>query len=480
MASRLRHRSVALIVFSIAVAAGTGVLAPALLHEDSSTRATGALDKSFGHVESWFFGSLGDKYNSYVGRAQTDFGSTDNEHANAVLIQPDGNIVAAGGVDGFELARYSTSGTPDRSFGTHGMVRTTFDSRDGGASAAAIQADGKIVVVGTKGNGFALARYTTTGALDPSFGRNGKVLTPFGSASEDQAAAVAIQPDGKIVVAGTNGIGIEPTGFEVARYTTNGTLDPSFGDGGRVITYFGSPGHDTANAVALDPNGTIVVAGGNGTDDYVSTDFELARYTPSGTLDTSFGTGGKVLTRFGSASSNEAKAIAIQPDGKIVAAGYATTDAVQQFALARYTTSGTLDADFGTDGEVLTTFYDAHGWKSSDEADAVAIQPDGKIVAAGTSTAHEPSAFALARYTASGAIDTSFGRGGNVLTDLGYIGYQEGSCCGVSGANAVAIQPDGKIVAAGVTNIYDDSADGGGSYHYGTDHEVFALARYLP
>ncbi|MBA2434942.1 MAG: hypothetical protein H0V54_07660, partial [Chthoniobacterales bacterium] len=234
------------------------------------------------------------------------------------------------------------------------------------------------------------------GDLDPTFGTNGKVTTDFGTII-DEARAVAVQPDGKIVTAGAT-VGGNFFDFALARYNTDGSLDITFGTGGKVTTAFNT-NNDEAFAVALQADGKIVAAGFaviGGTDD-----FALARYNTNGSLDTTFGTGGKVTTAFGS-SIDRAHAVAVQPDGKIVAAGRAVIGGGSfDFALARYNTDGSLDTTFGTGGKVTT----ACG-SSNDEAFAVALQPDGKIVAAGRVFSNKED-FALARYNTDGSLDTT-------------------------------------------------------------------------
>jgi uncharacterized delta-60 repeat protein len=172
----------------------------------------------------------------------------------------------------------------------------------------------------------------SSGQLDTSFSGDGKVTTAFASESVDEAHAVAVQSDGKIVAAG------ESAGdFALARYTTTGTLDTSFGDGGRVETVFDLGSDDVASALAIQADGKIVAAG-------VSNNrFALARYNTDGTLDTSFNGDGKLMTHFAAGSADLALAVAIQADGKIVAAGVSN----DRFALARYNTNGTLDTTFG-------------------------------------------------------------------------------------------------------------------------------------
>jgi uncharacterized delta-60 repeat protein len=282
------------------------------------------------------------------------------------------------------------------------------------ARALAIQGDGKVVVAGGRGRlikgpwRFALARYTNRGRLDPTFGRGGKAMTDAGP--DGDASAVEIQRDGKIVAAGD--------GFALVRYTTSGKLDPSFGAGGVVRTGFGPSSH--AFAVAIQKDGKILVAGRATSS--ASDDFALARYTSDGTLDASFGRGGKVVTNFGIKTSNGypsddwAYAVAVEPDGKIVLAGASdirgnaaerSGTPLDDFALARYSANGRLDPSFGRDGKVLTPFDEGQSLVQD-----VAIQTDGKIVAVGGGAGY----FDLARYTTDGLPDPSFGGGGKVIT----------------------------------------------------------------
>jgi uncharacterized delta-60 repeat protein len=244
------------------------------------------------------------------------------------------------------------------------------------------------------------------GDLDGIFGTGGTVTTDF-AGNGDEARAVALQPDGKIVAAGgALGASVD---FALARYRPDGTLDTAFGTGGKVTTDFGSG--EQAYAVAVQPDGKIVAAGG------AVTGFELARYNADGSLDGTFGAGGKVTTRFGlGLPFTRAHAIVLQPDGKIVVAGTATSATVGDFGLARYNPDGTLDASFGAGGKVTT---DIRGTDSSDFAWAVTLQPDGKLVVAGSTAGPTGDAFALARYTPSGNLDGTFGSGGKVITGFG-------------------------------------------------------------
>ena len=399
----------------------------------------GALDASFGGA----------------GKVVADLTHSNwDDWASALAIQADGKIVVAGGAR-FRVARFSSDGTLDATFGVDGKVRIDFTSGSDYANGVALQADGKIVVAGQSGSSlgnqrdtkFALARLNSDGTLDAGFGVGGKVLTDFTS-GYDYAAGVAVQTDGKIVVVGTTGSGK----FALARYNSDGTLDPSFGGHGKVMTGF-SAGGSGASAVAIQADGRIVVVGtaGQGWD----TKFALARYNIDGTLDATFGRGGKVMTGFTS-GSDSARGMAIQADGKIVVVGEDGSGHLvrsdTKFALARYNGDGTLDASFGVNGKVRTDFTP---W--GDGASGVAIQADGRIVVVGTAAGQGDTKFALARYNSDGTLDATFGSNGKVETDFTPRG---------DGAAGVAIQADGRIVAAGMANS-------------GRAKMKVALARYL-
>ena len=227
----------------------------------------------------------------------------------------------------------------------------------------------------------------------------------------------------------------------------DGDLDTTFDTDGKVTTAIGTS-DDNGTAVAIQSDGKIVAAGLslNGT----SYDFALARYNTNGTLDTTFDTDGKVVTPFGS-SIDIAYSVAIQADGKIVAAGSYNNGTDNDFALARYNTNGSLDTTFDTDGKVVTSFGSGY-----DVAHSVAIQSDGKIVAAGGYDNGTDWDFALARYNTNGSLDTTFDTDGKVVTPFG---------SGDDEAYGVAIQSNGKIVVAG-----DGQVD--------AKHR-FAVARYL-
>jgi uncharacterized delta-60 repeat protein len=256
------------------------------------------------------------------------------------------------------------------------VTTTLFDGTGGFATSVAVQPDGRIVAAGSTGTGFALARYGSNGRLDDTFGGDGKVTTNF-SPNADAANAVAVQADGKIVAVGFADYYAK---FALARYLVNGSLDPTFGTDGRVTTEFAGGGKDGANAVALEPDGTIVAAG---FANFFHT-FGLARYHADGRLDRGFGGDGRVTTEFTSGQEDGAFAVAVQADGRIVAAGVAG-DFDPRFALARYAVDGRVTTNFTLD--------------KADAAFGVALQADGKIVAAGP--ANNGDRLAVVRYLAT-------------------------------------------------------------------------------
>jgi uncharacterized delta-60 repeat protein len=299
----------------------------------------------------------------------------------------------------FALARYNPDGTLDSTFSGDGKLNTHFTKgQDAAANAVAIQADGNIVAAGFSGPRFALARYNPNGSLDSSFGGDGKITTRFRRKTGDTVSEIAIQSDGKIVAVGTSVTGLtERFRFALARYNGDGSLDPSFGGDGKLITTFGKTGDDSASAVALQPDGKIVAAG----QALVTVGkFALARYNTDGSLDQTFGGDGRVTTHLSSGSDDVATDVALQNDGRIVAGGSSQNvsgSGHSRFALIRYNADGSLDSTFGTGGKVTTHF----GSGTNDFGSGLALQADDKLVAAGTSSNVAYSRFAVARYLGS-------------------------------------------------------------------------------
>ena len=364
--------------------------------------------------------------------------------ATAVAVQADGRIVAAGAAAGpsvtgeIAVARYEANGSLDGTFGDGGMVTTPIGVVGGDeARAVAIQGNGRIVVAGTDSwQRFAVLRYLPDGTLDPTFGGNGIVRTNF-TPSNDVAWDMAIQEDGKIVAVGAAGFG--QTGFQLARYRHDGSLDPTFGDGGKVVTrYHGA----NARATVVQPNGRIVVAG------YQPGGLALARYLSNGSLDRRFSGDGMIEP----VSRVWAQAVALQPDGRIVVAG---DEDIFAFGLARFLPDGRLDRSFGGDGTIRQR---VDGGEQG--ANGLVIQDDGRIVATGSSGPHEGgdttvSRFVLIRRLADGRRDTTFGVDGEVRTF-----FEEDAS-----AHGSAVDPEGRIVVVG--------GEGEASI------DAFALARYI-
>lgn len=381
--------------------------------------------------------------------------STGNDAATSVVIQSDGKIVAAGlafnsgtGFTDFALTRYLPNGALDTSFGGGGIVTTTIGAGDSFINGLALQTDGKLVAVGVSYNGldtdFTLARYLPNGTLDPSFGFGGIVITD--SSLTDDLRAVVIQPDGKIVVGGNSG----PPNlgqFTVVRYLTNGTLDVTFGFGGIMVTPIEATSR--VHSLALQPDGKIIAGGSSiGT----TGNFALTRYLSNGFLDTSFGTGGIVITDI--SGDDLLTDIALHSNGKIVAVGITNAGTSGDMVVARYTATGTLDSSFGPAGTGIV-IMDFAG--TSDGLLAVTLQPDQKIVVAGIALLENTLQWILLRYTVCGFLDTTFHGTGFVITpilvDSAFLQL------------GLTLQSDGKIVVAG--NSGDNSND------------VFVVARYL-
>lgn len=389
-------------------------------------------------------GSLDTTFNG-TGKVTTPIGSG-NDLGLSTVIQPDGKTVVAGYArntnDDFAVVRYNTDGALDTTFNGTGKVTTPVGTSSDQAYSIALQTDGKIVVAGYAVLGsadFAVVRYNSDGTLDTTFNATGKVTTAF-AGFDDIAYSVAIQSDGKIVAAGYSYDGTKEN-FAVARYNSDGTLDTTFNGTGKVTTPIGS-GSDLAQGVAIQ-GGKIVAAGY--TSVASSHDFAVVRYNSDGTLDTTFNGTGKVTTPVG-AGSDLAHAVAIQTDGRIVAAGTASGGG---FAIVRYNDDGTLDTAFNGTGKFTTG-------APGDSAYSVAIQTDGKILAAGTTFNGANNDFSTVRLNTNGTLDTTFNATGRVVT-----GFGGGDDLGAS----VAIQPNGRIVVAGYTNNGSNYDFGVVAYH---------------
>jgi len=376
------------------------------------------------------------------GKVTTDFGAT--QIAYNVVIQSDGKLVA-GGLSYNEailLARYETDGTPDSTYGVNGQVNIPYNVNVGGiyGTGMAIQPDDKILIAAYTGNdSILLVRFETNGLPDPSFGSGGfiKVYTGFSTGAR---ISVALQDSGKIIV--YFGLASNSNDIALARFTSTGNLDNTFGNNGIVSSNFTS---DYTGSVAIQPDGKILVSGAY----VVSSAFRmmLVRYTYDGILDTTFSTDGFAEPFLGNLESL-GHCVILQSDGKIIVAGKFNVG----MAMARYHPDGTIDSTFGNYGLVVAAF------NGISDCYAIGLQQDGKIILGGVLSSPSTNLdFCAARYNSNGILDTSFNSIGYVSTDF---------ATAYDFALSLVIQPDGKIVLAG-------EQTGAGNVHN------FALARYL-
>ena len=431
---------------------------PASTPQPQASSFTGTLDTSFGKG----------------GKVTTNIGGSP-EQAVGAIVQADGKIVVLGETwpktkAQFAFTRYDSKGKLDATFGEDGklVVNVTGSEYDYSEPHALIQQpDGKYIAVGTTIDFdaghlvFAALRYNPDGSPDESFGDGGKALVAVdqseGSSSEEEAQAVALAPDGKIVLAGMTGR--YPHSFATVRLNPDGTPDESFGDGGRVVTSF--PNDAMAYAVAVQPDGKVLV-GGYASDDpdtgMEGHDYTLVRYNEDGSLDEEFGRDGVVMTDF-RRDRDYIEALLVLPDGKIVAAGpvyidvtFCATDACASpgFGLAQYNPDGTPDESFGQDGKV--------GYRQGTDLNYDVVRlPDGKLLTAGS--VNDNDEFALMLLNPDGTKVESFGDEGLVAT--GFDAYHDTGL-------AMTVQPDGKVIVVGSATLHQEDI-------FDTD---FAMIRY--
>ena len=377
------------------------------------------------------------------------------DEAFGVAVQDDGKIVAVGAAGGgggrFAAVRSMPGGGVDDTFGGDGKVFTDITGGQDVAFDVAVLANGKIIAVGRAGVGggaFALVRYRPGGRLDTTFGGDGVVITDV-TPSNDAVRAIAIQDDGKIVVAGR-----ADDRFVVARYRTGGALDPSFaGDGLRQTDF--TARQDIASAIAIQDDGRIVVAGTGGIRSSGSnSQFVVAAYTEQGGLDLSFSDDGKTLFNL-SSEGDFGAAVAIQPTGEIVVAGTSflgsTVDPDSRLSVVRFLSDGSLDSSFSDDA-----VRSMNPTSRPDLGHAIAIQPSGRILVAGTSMSINTccaSRAVVIALTWDGNPDDTF-HGDTVVTDSNV----------AQGANDMVLDGAGRIVVAG---------------RAGVDASTFALFRLL-
>lgn len=412
----------------------------------------GALDPSFGDDGIVLTNEAG------IGSANT-----------AMTLQPDGKIIVVGAafVSGFPMAvtRYNTDGTLDTTFSNDGIAYAPFGNIESIGWAVAVTDDGKIVVTGrhfdqlSNGNQqvkSGTARFNSDGTLDNTFSGDGLTINDFSPNQHNEGRSIAIQSDNKIIVGGyshnTAGVVVQT----LVRFNENGSLDSSFNGNGVVKMQAGDADSYIYDTI-VQSDGKLLTAGSRGVDG--NADFTIVRYIADGTLDTSFGTNGIVMTDFGNNTIDSAFDIALQFDGKIVATGLTriSTNTDWDLAVVRYNEDGSKDTSFGTNGIVVV---DIEG-NRDDFTRAVAIQDDGKIVisAIHASAMNNIRQFTLLRLLSDGSVDVNSGRNGRIITPL----KADNSFY----SSNLEIQEDQKIVIAGT--------------HYNDEGDAFQIViRYLP
>lgn len=428
------------------------------------------------------YGAAGDLDTSFgsSGLVEKDFVGGDNwDMIKSIAVQTDGRILLAGTVSegtdythDFLLMRYNADGSPDTAFGGgDGIATTSFwpGSKEDAYSMAVQPGDNRIVVAGiiesvSGWSDFALARYNPDGTLDPTFGTSGLVTTDFGADTNDLYPYLVLLPDGKILIAGTIYDGNSHTySIGLVRYLSDGSLDVTFGTGGKANNDVTTIGDEVIRDIALQDDGKIVVAGTNYCHDK-DFDWIVVRFNSNGSPDSGFGAGGVSSIDYPNFASDQASGISVQPgDGKILVAG--TTEPMPgnngaKFGLARLNTDGTLDSTFGSGGLVTTAFRPVQNQCGAED---LLLQPDGKIIAVGWSQPNlEDADFAMARFLVDGSLDTTFGSGGLVTTDFHVTSDDYGE--------TAALQADGRIVLAGYQGYVATPGD---------PHVEVSLARYI-
>ena len=354
------------------------------------------------------------------GRVIMDLGNWEKVNSVSLVADDSGRLIAAGDSTGnFALVRYLPSGAPDPTFGSGGVVITDFGTSQDKGYSVALQPDGKIVVVGQQAYNWAIARYLPDGALDPSFGAGGKVTADWGA--YDVAREVRIQPDGNLLVAGSTS-----AYWAVASFRPDGSPDPTFGIAGRVKT-------DVANglgmAMELLPDGRFVVAGSAQANYYGGVlRLGMIRYLPDGSLDSTFGSGGRAVHDLGP-GSDVATDLAALPGGKLVVT---RSDDAGGLAVSRFNADGSLDTSFGVGGTARA------GAGLAGLARSVLPGPDGSLTVGGEAETYP----AFARFTADGTPDPSFGIGG-------FFQDTWDNANGYGASYSLARRPDGRVVSGG-------------------------------
>jgi uncharacterized delta-60 repeat protein len=426
----------------------------------------GSLDSSFGSGGQVLF-------------QFTPFSS--NDSPAGVALDASGHILVAGSSlinysSTFSVARLNSDGTLDSNFGSGGTVILPYFAQSyiDTASSVALDGSGHIVLAGTAtgyytGSQFAVARLNNNGSLDSTFGTGGETTVSYapGSFHLDTASSMALDPSGHIVVAGSSRDSYSNPHLAVTRLNSDGSLDSSFGSGGKaILPYFGMLGYeaDSAAGVALDATGHIVVAGsasGYLAGNNYTTEFAVARLNGDGSLDNSFGSGGKTTISFSTGGplfyeSDNAAGVALDSSGHILVAGsaygysYPPYSFHQGFAVTRLNADGSLDTSFGSGGKAILSHFSPGSNYENDYGAGVAIDASGRAVVAGTAYTYFSSSpvIAVTRLGTDGNLDATWGNGGSITTAIP-------GASNDSATNMSITQPDGKIIVVGTSQAVD-------------------------
>lgn len=390
-------------------------------------------------------GSIDTTFNaSGTARLEVEAGYT--AEAWAVAVQTNDQILVSGFsrnvTNRAAIVRYNTDGTLDATFGTGGVSTYALPAGSVSVKSMALQSDGKIILVGERASDFVVLRFDSVGALDTSFNGLGyAVLDLLGTGTDDKAYSVRVQSDGKILVGGSSQDA--NADFAVVRYNADGTLDTSFNTTGILVFASAPNAEDGITSMTVQADGKILLVGWAYDTVTSVASSSIVRLNANGSFDTTFNTTGKKLLNMGRGSSDSARAMAKQSDGKIVVAGNSKASQTD-LALARYNADGTLDGTFGADGKVVIDF------NSGDPTEATAVQvlASGKIVVAVNVEVGGMPQIGVAQFLANGQLDTAFNTTGKLLTGFGPV---------ASWSNFLKVQEDGKLVVGG--SYFDADAE---------------------
>ena len=390
------------------------------------------------------------------------------------LVQNDEKIVITGTPDGYsgygdvKLARFNADGTLDKTFGVNGVATRASSGYESDKPVMAIQSDGKILIVksaidinnnhGINKSDFFLLRFNSDGSLDNSFGNSGVVMTDFNMTNEFNERVV-LQPDGKIIVTGTTFYCSGNCYYDgvIARYNSNGTLDNSFSEDGKLIIDFGNV-IENVDAVFLQTDGKIMLTGNSGSVYSGGINFILARINSNGILDNTFDGDGILLSPLINLNFN-IKSVLMQPNGKFIAGGNMIVDGAFDFAICRFNADGNLDNTFNGNGIFTIDMSGFDSWYDNEQLYSIALQGDNKVIAIGfANDILTNTDFALTRINTDGSPDNNFSGDGKL-----YLSYGQSE----TNFNKIILQPDGKTIAIGRTRSGTGYSD-----------FIFAITRY--